>query len=187
MAQLIPLATLIVLSLFEFFGLMLWLQLSITGNHLPGILILIAGLFLERFTVYITMIRPIAQDGRWSLYAQRFMLQAVRETVIWIVWLLIAQNGGIFYFVALAFLFVAMHLEHCVDVAEHNGVEKLAYWKHPKMLLLTTIEVIGATLWLYLVLEQGGNFAVGVLIVTFLWEHIYQGQMVEIKPAVKAA
>jgi len=187
MEQRRPLITLIVLSLFEFFGLMLWLQLAITGNHIIGILILIAGLFLERFTVYVAMIRPIAQDQRIALYARRFLLQAVRETLIWVVWLWIVGDGGIRYLVALAALFVAMHLEHCVDVAEHNGVAWSSYLQHPKMLLLTTIEAVGATLWLYLVLEQNGNFAAGVLLVTFLWEHLYQGQMVEIKSPVRPA
>jgi hypothetical protein len=187
MEQLRPLLTLIVLSLFEFFGLMLWLQLTLAGNALVGIGILIAGLFLERFTVYISMIRTIAQDDRVALYARRFIIQAVRETLIWIVWWWIAGDGGIRYLVALVFLFVAMLLEHSVDVAEHNSKPPLFYLNHPKVLLLTAIEAIGATLWLYLVITQQGTLAVGVLIVTFLAEHILQGQMVEIKPPAKTA
>ncbi len=184
MEQLRPPLTLIVLSLFEFLGLVLWIQQVNSGNYLIGAVILAAGLSLERFTVYVTMIRPIARDERIGLYTQRFTIQGVRETLIWVAWLWIALNlGAIRYIAALVFLFVTMLLEHSVDVAEHNGVPRLSYLNHPKVLLLTAIEAIGATAWLYLLHQGQDTTALGVLFVAFIAEHIFQGQMVEIKPA----
>jgi hypothetical protein len=188
MEQLRPLLTLIVLSLFEFVGLIVWLRLADEGNHLLGAVILIVGLFLERFTVYIGMIRPITGDTNIPVYARRFIIQAVRETLIWVAWLWLAATLTDFnYIVAVIFLFLAMLLEHSVDVAEHNNVPRFSYLTHPKMLLLTVVEAVGATAWLYLVDQQQGTAAVIVLLVAFVIEHIFQGQMVEIKPPAKPA
>ncbi|NWF67591.1 MAG: hypothetical protein HXY40_00755 [Chloroflexi bacterium] len=183
MDQLRPLLTLLVLNLFEFFGLVLWLRLADDNNHLIGAAILVAGLFLERFTVYVGMVRPVTQDQRAGLYARRFIIQAARETLIWVVWLWIAVTlSDLNYVAALAFLFVAMLLEHSADVAEHNGKVWHFYLTNPTMLFLTAVEAVGATAWLYLLDRQQDAAAVIVLFVAFVVEHIFQGRMVEIKP-----
>jgi hypothetical protein len=195
MEQLRPLLTLIALNLFEFFGLVIWLQLADRTPPSPdnpslstvlpivGALILIAGLFLERFVVYLNMIRPIAKDERMGLYAKRFIIQGVRETLIWVVWLWIANNLVDFgYIAAFVFLFIGQLYEHCVDVAEHNGVNPTSYVTNPKVLLLTTAEAVGAIAWLYLLDHEQQTLGIAVLFFAFLIEHIFQGQMVQIKP-----
>jgi hypothetical protein len=195
MEQLRPLLTLIALNLFEFFGLVIWLQLADRTPPSPdnpslstilpivGALILIAGLFLERFIVYLMLIRPIAKDERVGLFAKRFIIQGVRETLIWVVWLWIANTLTDFgYIVSFVFLFFGQLYEHCVDVAEHNNVSPMSYATNPKVLFLTLAEAVGAVAWLYLLDYEQQTLGTAVLFVAFLIEHIFQGQMVQIKP-----
>jgi hypothetical protein len=190
------LVTLVVLTVFEFLGLVLWFQIvnqegATVVHHIVGLVILAFGLFAERFSVYIGMIRPITGDINAMPYAQRFIIQGVRESLIWFVWLWIFRTieaPWLDYIGSFVFLFVAMLFEHMVDVAEHNNKPRFFYMRHPTMLFLTLVEAAGATAWIYFA-EEGASptLSLVILFVAFIIEHIFQGQMVEIKAPEQAA
>lgn len=173
--------TLIVLVLAEFFGLVVWLHFADQGSHVLGFICLSLGLFIERMTVFISSIyRP--NDPQRTTLAQasrRFAIQAVRESFIWVIWLLVAD--GVSGLLAVGVLFVLMLLEHSADVAEQNGTHPLYYTRHPVALIYTIVEAVGAGLWLHYVRTGQPTLGIMILLVAMVIEHIMQGRIIDLE------
>jgi hypothetical protein len=131
--------------------------------------ILLVGLVIEHFIAFRTnKTGPFPSGG--------LVIISISETVLWVIWLIIAQAvGGIGGIVAGGvFLSVTMFVQHAVEKNVFNGFGAFADLIKTEIIGFTLIEAVAASVWLWFVQSAQPVGAVVVLGVGILIEHFIQ-------------
>ena len=160
---------LVVFTVVEVVGLVAWLTLVRAGRQVLGVLVLPVTFFVEHLIAY--NVKRGAGLLRLDVPAGRIFVNAVIETVVWVVWLALWMLGGGWRFVATAVLFVTLVVEHSITDNIFRGRPLFENLLNRNTFGFSAVETIGATGWIVLVDAELGLVGVGVLAVASLIEH----------------
>lgn len=150
--------------------LVVWLAL-VRGSPMGSDLALLGAAVLVVGLVGETLINAVVVNGTRGLSAVRIVAFSVTEAVIWVVWLVIAEQvGGLAGVgVAAVALFVLMVPQHSVEDSALRGERVFRNLFKSGTVLFTLIEALGATIWLALVVDGDALLtAVGVDVTALL-------------------
>ena len=160
---------LVLFTAVEVVGLAGWLTLVRAGRRVLGVLVLPVTFFVEHLIAY--NVKRGAGLLRLDVPAGRIFVNAVIETVVWVVWLALWMLGGGWRFVATAVLFVPLVIEHSITDNIFRGRPLFENLLNRHTVGFSAVETIGATGWIVLVDAGLGLVGVGVLAVASLIEH----------------
>ncbi len=156
----------IIFTIAEFAALVGWLALVLSNRNVLGIVVLAAGLILEHFLSFRTLV------GK-KFPVLRLAIISISESAIWIVWLILARSNPIAGFV---FLVVAMFFQHSIERNVFNGKGFFDDLIKGEVVLFTIVEAIAAALWLNFVLNNDNLVGALILAAGLLVEHLIQSR-----------
>lgn len=138
----------------ETLALGLWLALvrgepTLSTVALAGVGVLLVGLVVE------AVVNTVVVNGLRGLRPGAIATFSGTETLIWVVWLLVAEWFGGLTGVGVAgiLLFVLMLPQHSIEDNALRGRALFSDVVHSGTAVFTVVEVVGATVWLALVLR----------------------------------
>jgi hypothetical protein len=171
---------LVLFTAVEVVGLVGWLALVRAGRRVLGVLVLPVTFFVEHLIAY--NVKRGVGLLRLDVPAGRIAVNAVIETVVWVVWLALWMLGGGWRFVATAVLFVTLVIEHSITDNIFRSQPLFNNLLNRNTFGFSAVETIGATGWIVLVDAGLGLVGVGVLAVASLIEH-RMALLVAMRPA----
>lgn len=162
-------------TIVEVAGLVAWLALALQDQALLGLGILAGALSLEHIITYF-VIPQLPKDLRAPFPLLSILAFSGIETVIWGVWLLLAQSllnpfTALNLFAAAAFLAIALLIEHTLSDNVFRSRGLFSKIIEARTIGFTIIEVVAASVWLLLVLVGQPVIGTAVLLVGSFVEH----------------
>jgi len=159
-----------IFTIVEVAGLIVWLLLALQGQPLLGLGILFTALSIEHVITFFVIQKDTPTVPRPTVPLFSILVFSVIETVIWGLWLLIAQSevGPLF---AAVFLTAALLVEHTLSDNVFRREKLFSKIVEPRTTGFTLIEVVAATGWLLLVLEGQAILGPIVMLVGSFIEH----------------
>ena len=166
-----------VFTLIEGVTLVVWLALVrsdagiyqvSTGSLVAGLAVLVVGFTVEHIIAY----HVIHNRGLLDLQGVPILQKAVVsliETVIWAVWLVLADLNMI---LAAVFLTVLLILEHTLSDNVFKGRDIFSKLLDVRTIGFSLVEAVGAGIWLALVQSNMILVGVAVLLVASFIEHV---------------
>jgi len=141
-----------VFTLVEDAALIIWLLLVRAGQRVGGVATLVVGFFVEHVIAQKVKGGPVT--GR---IAGRIGVNAVVETVVWVVWLLLWPISRI---AATAWLYATLVVEHSLTDNIFHVRPLFSQLLNRHVLGFTALETIGSTAWL--AFADAGRAAIGI-------------------------
>jgi hypothetical protein len=161
-------------TVFEVAGLVTWMEFDARART-GGLLILFAGLVLERLVV-----TGIPKSDAKSSAADTWLTilgSAWWEYAAWALWLKLIQAGAGPIGVLILVLFAGLHGQHCFNASFRVSRTFGQLVRHPGIILFSLIEAGGGAIWLALFSGSAVSNTVAHLVIglAILIEHIVQG------------
>ena len=157
---------LILFTAVEAAALLGWFFLVGSNSLVAGVAILLAGLVLEHFLAYRTLVGKNFPIIGLSIIS-------ASEAVIWVVWLLITKDHSL---PSLLFLALTMFLQHSIERNVFRGNGFFDNLIKLEVAGFTLIEALAAGAWLKFVEQDMGIAGATILAIGLLVEHIVQSK-----------
>lgn len=139
-----------------------------TGSLVAGIAVLAIGFTIEHITAYNVIHNRGLLDLQGVPIAQKFVVSLI-ETVIWAVWLVLADLNMIIAAIVLTGLLI---LEHTLSDNVFKGRDIFSKLLDARTIGFSLVEVVGAAIWLALVQANLTVVGVLILVVASFIEHL---------------
>ena len=139
-----------------------------TGSLAAGIAVLVVGFTIEHIIAYNVIHNRGLFDLQGVPIAQKAVVSLI-ETVIWAVWLVLADLNMLVAAIALTILLV---LEHTLSDNVFKGKGLFSKLLDARTIGFSLVEAIGAGIWLALVDANMAVVGVAILLVASFIEHI---------------
>ncbi len=165
-----------IFTVIEDLALVAWLTLVRAGQQVLGVLVLPVGFFVEHVIAYNTK-REAPLLSLDTTFRGKLFVNAVVETVIWVVWLALwpIYTGSLFGvglpLLASVFLFLALIVEHSLTDNIFHGRPLTENLFNKKVVGFSFVEFLGATAWLGLIGAGLPFLGVVALVVAQYIEH----------------
>ncbi len=138
-----------------------------TGSLVGGLAVLVVGFTIEHIIAYNVIHNRGLLDLQGVPIAQKFVVSLI-ETVIWAVWLVLADLNMI---LAAVFLTVLLILEHTLSDNVFKGRDIFSKLLDARTIGFSLVEVVGAAIWLALVQSNMEVLGIVILVVASFIEH----------------
>ncbi|MCI0550440.1 MAG: hypothetical protein L0287_05760 [Anaerolineae bacterium] len=138
-----------------------------TGSLVAGLAVLAIGFTIEHILAYNVIHNRGLLDLRGVPIAQKFVVSLI-ETVIWAVWLVLADLNMILAAVVLTGLLI---LEHTLSDNVFKGRDIFSKLLDARTIGFSLVEAVGAAIWLALVQANLSVVGVVILVVASFIEH----------------
>ena len=167
---------LVVVTLGEVAGLVVWLWLTVAGQPIGGFLALIAGEALEwALLAYMIATSPLSQplkDGQTGIALAQTALISVLEAALWVNWFYLIPTIGFIF--ATILLLITMHVKHDLEMAVFRGRAPLGNLFGIPDVAASAFEVGGAAGWYLFALSGHEVLGAATLLVCITIEHTLQ-------------
>lgn len=143
-----------VFTVVEDAALVIWLALVRAGQRVGGVAALLVGFFVEHVIAQRVKGGPVT-----GKIAGQIAVNAILETVVWVVWLVLWPISRIG---ATAWLYATLVVEHSLTDNIFHGRPLFSRLLNRNVFGFTALETIGSTAWLALV--DAGQVPVGIAI-----------------------
>jgi len=166
-----------VFTIVEGAALVLWLALVrsdagiyqvSTGSLVAGIAVLAIGFTIEHIIAYNVIHDRGLLDLQGVPIAQKAVVSLI-ETVIWAVWLVLADLNGIIAAIALLVLLI---LEHTLSDNVFKGRDIFSKLLDARTIGFSLVEAVGAAIWLVLVEVNMTVVGIVILVIASFIEHM---------------
>ena len=138
-----------------------------TGSLVAGIAVLAVGFTIEHIIAYNVIHNRRLLDLQGVPIGQKFVVSLI-ETVIWALWLVLANLNMILAAVALTGLLI---LEHTLSDNVFKGRDIFSKLLDPRTIGFSLVEAVGAAIWLALVQANLAVVGILILVVASFIEH----------------
>lgn len=172
---------LVIATVAEFAGLFYWVDQVDKGNVGFGILIVLAGMLVERISVYMLTHAVWGPKPPHKHLILNLVVAAIGETIVWLAWLYLA-DGPLGLMWSSILLCVALLVEHSTQLGFFLQSNYFRHVTDPLTIVFSVLEGVVAWFWLYLVRNDYTLWGALVLFVGLAVEHIIQGSMIDMGP-----
>jgi hypothetical protein len=139
-----------------------------TGSLVAGIAVLIVGFTIEHIIAYNVIHNRGLLDLQGVPVGQKFIVSLI-ETVVWAVWLVLADLNMI---LAAVFLTISLIIEHTLSDNVFKGRDIFSKLLDARTIGFSLVEVIGAAIWLALVQADMSVVGIAILLIASFIEHL---------------
>lgn len=138
-----------------------------TGSLVGGLAVLVVGFTIEHIIAYNVIHNRGLLDLQGVPIAQKAVVSLI-ETVIWAVWLVLADLNMIVSTIVLTVLLI---LEHTLSDNVFKGRDIFSKLLDARTIGFSLVEVVGAAIWLALVQSNMAVLGIVILVVASFIEH----------------